>query len=107
MRAEDVIKAAPEPEPVDIEAKFPGVPRIEVEVQESSSPISKDETADAVRRAAAVSLVEPDTYGYLLFKLDANGQVEVQGYVQPEWWPAFIDLCQSTAQVGLETIGRA
>jgi hypothetical protein len=81
---------------------------VEINVAESDSPIGRDEDADQVRRAAAVKLVEPSTYGYLQFTLNGEtGEVEVSGYVQPEWWPAFIDLCQNTAQVGLQQIGRA
>lgn len=81
---------------------------IEINVAESDSPLDKDEQADAVRRAAAVNLLEPSTFGYLQFTLNGHsGEVEVSGYVQPEWWPAFIDLCQNTAQVGLQQTGRA
>ena len=98
------------PQPVSEEpTRFPPhTPRVELEVAEDQSPITEDENADAVRRNAACTLVEPSTFGYMLFTLNGhNGEVEVSGYVQPEWWPAFIDLCQNTAQVGLQQIGRA
>lgn len=107
LRAEAAV--AP-PQPVSEEpTRFPPyTPRVELEVAEDRSPIGNDEAADKVRRHAACTLVEPSTYGYMLFTLNGqNGEVEVSGYVQPEWWPAFIDLCQNTAQVGLQQIGRA
>lgn len=81
---------------------------MEIVIDHSESPIDNDETADEMRRHAAVSLVEPSTYGYLLFTLNGEtNKVEVNGYVEPGMWPAFIDLCQNTAQVGLQQIGRA
>lgn len=98
------------PEPVSEEpTRFPPyTPQIELEVPAEHSPIGEDEQAEAVRRNAACTLVEPSTFGYLLFTLNGqSGEVEVSGYVEPAWWPAFIDLCQNTAQVGLQQIGRA
>jgi len=95
------------PEAIEIDPKFEGMPVCEVRVEESDSPIGADEAADALRNASAVSLVEPDTYGYLLFTLkkgaaEGDGEIGVTGFVKPEWWPAFIEMCNSSAQVGLD-----
>lgn len=98
----------PEMLPEEVDPQFDGMPKCEVDIEMSESPIDDDDAADVIRRSAAVDLVEPDTYGYLLFtlkkpsKVSPQGEVDVKGFILPQWWPAFIDMLNQTASIGLD-----
>lgn len=62
-----------------------------------------------VRAEAALSLMDPDTYGFLLVRVQQSdretlGQVIVSGYIDPYSWPAVQATLERTAAVGAERV---
>jgi hypothetical protein len=75
--------------------RHPVIPPDEhVEVREN--PFDRDENARSDRNRTAASLVDDETYGYIVLRLHrSKGQlrpeahIEVSGYLLPVWWVAF------------------
>lgn len=78
------------------------MPDVECFVAESNSPLKREENR-AQLTEDAMKLTDDDTYGYLvmILKKDSpaghSGHVEVSGYVQDSWAPAFHEVCQRAA----------
>lgn len=58
------------------------------------TPYTADEKARDERNQAALRLIDPDTFGYVVLRLRKpaggfDGRIEVEGHVLAEWWPAF------------------
>lgn len=77
---------------------------------EGESPFAEGESLVAVERnEAAASLVDEDTYGYVLVRLvrdDSHGfegRVEVKGHVRPEWRAPFLATLNRIIRHGLPT----
>jgi hypothetical protein len=60
---------------------------------ERSNPLLATEEAIEKRNEAAMSLTDPETYGYVLLTLrrkgNGHGKIQLQSRLEREWWPAF------------------
>lgn len=71
------------------------------------TPFAGDEKARKRRNEAAASLVEDDTFGYIVVRLrgrpnSASSRIEVVGHVMPAWWPAFREVLERVIHCGSE-----
>lgn len=71
------------------------------------TPFTGDEKARKHRNNAAASLVEDDTFAYVVVRLrkpsmGAQGRIEVCGHVLPAWWPAFRETFERLISAGSE-----
>lgn len=71
------------------------------------TPYAGDEKARNQRNDAAVSLIEDDTFAYVVVRLrkaplSASGRIEVVGHVLPGFWPAFKETFERLIHAGDE-----
>lgn len=67
------------------------------------NPILASEEAKAKRREAAMSMMDDETYGYVLITLrkkpgNAFGKLKLQLKLERAWWPAFSTMLRKVAR---------
>lgn len=94
-------------EPLKLDTSMRGIA-----VMDEESPIPTTAGAVDRRTEAALSLCDPETFGYLLIllrkdpKKKVEGEILVRGFVKDEWYPAFRETCDRIKALASEQTVR-